>query len=59
MANKSKKHNRSNNESPSRSAQQYEDKRNRLNKGARIMAIVVIAAMLLTSFLAAGIFLFD
>ena len=61
MANKSNKgnHNRENNDAYARSMQQYDEKRGRLNRGARIIAIVVIAAMLVTSFLMAGIFLFD
>lgn len=62
MANKYSKANTQNREgrdgSP-RSMQQYEEQRSRLNTGARIMAILVIAAMVVTTFLAAGIFLFD
>ena len=62
MANKYSKANTQNRDSrneSSRSMQQYEEQRTRLNTGARIMAILVIAAMVVTTFLAAGIFLFD
>lgn len=43
----------------SKEANQYEQKRNRLDNGARIMAIIVIVAMVVTTFLAAGLFIFD
>ncbi len=62
MANKYSKantQNRDNRNESTRSMQQYEEQRSRLNTGARIMAILVIAAMVVTTFLAAGIFLFD
>ena len=62
MANKYSKANTQNRDSrneSSRNMQQYEEQRTRLNTGARIMAILVIAAMVVTTFLAAGIFLFD
>jgi hypothetical protein len=39
--------------------QHHEEKKSGLNAGARIMAILVIAAMVVTTFLAAGIFIFD
>ncbi len=62
MANKYSKantQNRDNRNESTRSMQQYEEQRSRLNTGARIMAILVIAAMVVTTFLAAGIFIFD
>ncbi len=62
MANKYSKantQNKSGNGETSRNMHQYEEKRTRLNAGARIMAILVIAAMVVTTFLATGIFLFD
>ena len=62
MANKYSKantQNKSGRGETSRDMQQYEEQRTRLNTGARIMAILVIAAMVVTTFLAAGIFLFD
>ena len=62
MANKYSKANtqsRDGRTSAAKSPNQYEQKRKRLNNGARIMAIIVIAAMVITTFLAAGLFLFD
>lgn len=62
MANKYSKANMQNKEekdASSRGYEQYDEKRSRLNAGARIMAILVIAAMVVTTFLAAGIFIFD
>ena len=62
MANKYSKvnlQNKTNNEAQQSDLRQYEEKRKNIDKGARIMAIVVIVAMLVTSFLAAGLFLFD
>ncbi len=51
--------NKGNREPASHDMQYYEEQRSHLNMGARIMAILVIAAMVVTTFLAAGIFLFD
>ena len=34
----------------------YEEKRQRLNTGAKIMAIIVSLAMIVTAFLSAGVF---
>ena len=35
---------------------QYEQKRERLNTGAKVMAIIVSIAMIVTAFLSAGVF---
>ena len=62
MANKYSKANTQSRDSKTaavKTPNQYEQKRKRLNNGARIMAIIVIAAMVITTFLAAGLFLFD
>ncbi len=62
MANRYSKVNtqtRGNREDASRDIQHHEESRSSLNMGARIMAILVIAAMVITTFLAAGIFMFD
>ena len=44
---------------PQSGMERYEEQRSKLNNGAKIMAIVVIVAMVVTTFLAAGLFLFD
>lgn len=62
MANKYSKANtqkKNSKDSSGRDMQYYEEERSKLNKGARLMAILVIIAMVVTTFLAAGIFLFD
>ena len=41
------------------SMKKYEERQKRLNTGARIMAIVVALAMVVTTFLAAGVFFWD
>lgn len=50
--------NKVNGENEYRELQQFEEKSS-ITPGARLMAIIVIAAMIITTFLAAGIFLFD
>ena len=37
----------------------YEDSRKRLNKGAKIMALVLVASMIVFYVLSAGMFLWD
>ena len=62
MANKYSKvniQNKTNKEAQQSDLREYEEKRKKIDNGAKIMAIVVIVAMLATSFLAAGLFLFD
>ena len=59
MANKYSKSNNSGKAQEHKSMQEYEEQRKRLNTGARVMAILVAAAMGVTTFLASGLFLFD
>ncbi len=59
MANKYSKSNNSNKKTEDRSMQKYEEQRKRLNMGAKIMAIIVAVAMVVTTFLASGVFFLD
>lgn len=59
MANKNSKGNNSSRPSESKSMQKYEDQRKKLNNGAKIMAILVAVAMIVTTFLASGVFFLD
>lgn len=59
MANKYSKSNNSSKSSENKTMKQYEEQRERLNKGAKIMAIVVAVAMIVTTFLASGVFFLD
>ncbi len=59
MANKYSKSNNSGKAAEHKTMQQYEEERKRLNTGAKIMAIVVAVAMIVTTFLASGVFFFD
>ena len=51
--------NKSDNETSQSDSSKYEEKQKKLDRGARIMAIVVIVAMIVTTFLAAGVFILD
>ncbi len=59
MANKYSKSNSSGKTAERKSMEQYEDKRRRLNNGAKVMAIIVAVAMVVTTFLASGVFFLD
>lgn len=59
MANKNSKNSNLSRSSESKSMQKYEDQRKRLNNGAKIMAILVAVAMIVTTFLASGVFFLD
>ena len=59
MANRYSKSNNSQQHMQDKSMQKYEEQRKRLNTGAKIMAILVAAAMIVTTFLASGVFFFD
>ncbi len=59
MANKYSKSNKSTKAAEERSMQKYEEQRQRLNTTAKILAIVVSLAMIVTTFLAAGVFFWD
>ena len=55
MANKYSKNNKTDN----KTMQQYEEQRKRLNRGAKIMALVLIGSMIVFYILSAGLFLMD
>ncbi len=55
MANKSNR----NNGSKNRTMKDYEEKRKRLNAGAKIMALILVASMIVFYVLSAGMFLWD
>ena len=59
MANRYSKSNNSQQHIQDKSMQKYEEQRKRLNTGAKVMAILVAAAMIVTTFLASGVFFFD
>ena len=59
MANRYSKSNNSQQHIQDKSMQKYDEQRKRLNTGAKVMAILVAAAMIVTTFLASGVFFFD
>lgn len=59
MANKYSKTNKSTKAAEENAMQKYEEQRQRLNTGAKVMAIVVCVAMVVTMFLASGVFFLD
>ena len=59
MANRYSKSNNSQQHIQDKSMQKYEEQRKHLNTGAKVMAILVAAAMIVTTFLASGVFFFD
>ena len=59
MANKYSKSNSSGKTAERKIMEQYEDQRRRLNNGAKVMAIIVAVAMVVTTFLASGVFFLD
>ena len=59
MANKYSKGNNSQKSSEGKSMQKYEEQRKRLNNGAKVMAVIVALAMIVTTFLASGVFFLD
>ena len=56
MANKYSKANTKKSGAEDAKMREFDENRRRLNKGARIMAIVVSIAMIVTAFLSAGVF---
>jgi hypothetical protein len=52
MANKNSKSN-------NKTMKDYEDSRKRLNKGAKVMALILVASMIVFYVLSAGMFLWD
>jgi hypothetical protein len=59
MANKYSKSNISSKASEAKTMQEYEERRKRLNTGAKVMAIVLIAAMVVFYVLTAGLSLMN
>ena len=59
MANKYSKSNNSRKAAEQRTMQQYEERRQKLNKGAKIMALILVAAMIVFYVISAGLFLWD
>ena len=45
--------------SENKTMQQYEEKRRRLNRGAKVMAWVLVASMVVFYVISAGLFLWD
>lgn len=59
MANKYSKSNNSSKASEAKTLQEYEDRRKKLNTGAKIMAIILIGAMVVFYVISAGLFMFN
>ncbi|MBR2705631.1 MAG: hypothetical protein IKE74_00120 [Mogibacterium sp.] len=59
MANKYSKSNKSTKAAEEKTMQDYEERRKRLNKGAKIMALILVASMIVFYVLSAGLFLMD
>ena len=59
MENKYSKSNQSSKAAEAKSMQKYEEQRKKLNTTAKVVAIVVSLAMIITTFLAAGVFFWD
>ena len=59
MANKYSKSNNSSKASEAKTMQDYEERRKKLNTGAKVMAIVLIASMVVFYVISAGLFLMD
>lgn len=56
MANKYSKSNISNKAKEEKSMEDYRERSNKINKSARVMAIVMIAALVVTFVITAGLF---
>ena len=59
MANKYSKSNKSSKAAEERTMQEYEERRKKLNRGAKIMALILVATMIVFYVISAGLFLFD
>ena len=59
MANKYSKSNKSSKAAEERTMKEYEERRKRLNRGAKIMALVLVASMVVFYVISAGLFLMD
>ncbi len=51
--------NRNTKDNSNKTMKDYEDSRKRLNKGAKIMALILVASMIVFYVLSAGMFLWD
>lgn len=59
MANKYSKSNTSKKATEEKTMQDYEERRRKLNKGAKIMALILVAAMVVFYVISAGLFLWN
>ena len=59
MANKYSRTNNSAKAAEEKTMQDYEERRKKLNKGARIMALILVASMVVFYVISAGLFLFN
>ena len=59
MANKYSKSNKSSKAAEERTMKDYEERRKKLNKGARIMALILVGTMIVFYVISAGLFLFN
>ena len=59
MANKYSKSNKSSKAAEERTMKEYEERRKRLNRGAKSMALVLVASMVVCYGISAGLFLMD
>ena len=59
MANKYSKSNKSSRAAEERTMQEYEERRKKLNRGAKIMALILVATMVVFYVISAGLFLFN
>ena len=59
MANKYSKSNNSRKAAEKKTMQDYEERRKRLNKGAKVMALILVASMIVFYVISAGAFLWD
>ena len=59
MANKYSKSNKSTKAAEEKTMQDYEERRKRLNRGAKIMALILVASMIVFYVISAGLFLMD
>lgn len=59
MANKYSKSNNSSRAAEKKTMQDYEERRKKLNRGAKIMALILVASMVVFYVISAGLFLWD
>ena len=59
MANKYSKSNKSSRAAEEKTMQDYEERRKRLNRGAKVMALILVASMIVFYVISAGLFLMD